>query len=92
MLGRTEEVKPLANGVLASQVDDVRAHYLARNHLTVAAVFEGDLDTARRWAHEQMELFPTASVSFVRSAYYYLKDQVYLERYIAALQEAGWPE
>ncbi len=91
-LGRYDQAEQLATEVLASDIRDVRAKPFAAAVLTAVAVFEGDLTAAQKRARRLTEIFPKASAANARQIRRAYKNQVFVERYIDALVQAGIPE
>ncbi|MBE1283337.1 MAG: hypothetical protein GJ676_08485 [Rhodobacteraceae bacterium] len=91
-LGRIEDAKELAREVLKRDMQDIRAKPYAAALLTVAAVFEDDMEKARERAAYLLDIYPKASASESRRARATYKDQDFVERYVAALVAAGIPD
>ncbi len=91
-LGRFDEAKQLAEQVLASDINDVRAKPDAAAALTAIAVFEGDMAEARARADKLLELYPAASAAWARQQRAGYKDRSFTEKYVDALIKAGIPE
>ncbi|WP_282121393.1 adenylate/guanylate cyclase domain-containing protein [Ruegeria atlantica] len=91
-LGKYDEAKTLANQVLASNPKDVRAKRDAAAVLVAVAVFEGDMEEARRQMENLLELFPGANSDWAARERSGFKNQDFTSKYIDALIQAGLPD
>jgi TolB-like protein/Flp pilus assembly protein TadD len=91
-LGRHDEAKEIANGVLLSRTTITNTQGAALRHLAVIAVFEDEVDVARSYIKRLRKLKPKWSVSGVLRSNYYFKNQDFIKRYANALRKAGLPE
>ena len=91
-LGRYDDAERLAREVLASNTNDVRAKPFAASMLVVLAVFQDDIDGAKRRAKDFLDLVPDASAANAKRLRWLYKDQEFVDRYANALIQAGIPE
>ena len=91
-LGQYDEAKAIYQGVLASPTKDVTLHPRSLRGLAAVSVFEGDIGRARGFAEKSLAFQPDRSVSEIRRALFYEKDQAFVKRYLDALRQAGLPE
>lgn len=92
MLGRYGEAKTVANGVLASDSDNVGAHTIALLRLAAIAVLEEDTAKAQNYIVRALGIDPTWSLAnekFVTANY---KDREFVARYLDIMRKAGLPE
>lgn len=93
MLGRYEELRALARGLLAKETHDVRAHPVALAYLAASAIFVGEESEAKAHVRRLMALKPDVTTDFFLDSPYIrpYSDRAFLDRYVAALQSAGVP-
>ncbi|MFD0916852.1 adenylate/guanylate cyclase domain-containing protein [Pseudahrensia aquimaris] len=91
-LGRNTEARKLAQEVLATDIQDVRAKPNAAGILVAAAVFDGDMNEARARALDLQKIYPGITGAFARMARSTYKNQAFVEKYVNALVQAGIPE
>jgi len=78
-LGRNTEARKLAQEVLASDIQDVRAKPYAAGILVAAAVFDGDMNEARARALDLQKIYPGVTGAFARMARSTYKNQAFVE-------------
>jgi TolB-like protein/Tfp pilus assembly protein PilF len=91
-LGYYDDAERLAREVLASNTNDVRAEPFAASMLIVLAVFQDDIEEAKRRAKDFLDLVPDASAANAKRLRWLYKDQEFVDRYANALIQAGIPE
>ena len=60
--------------------------------MAVIAVFKGEMEKARDYIAQLLELNPQFSITATKGRNGFMKDQELLKRYLDALRQAGLPE
>ncbi|MEW9922006.1 tetratricopeptide repeat protein [Marimonas sp. MJW-29] len=90
-LGQYEEVKRIAEAVLQADIADARVKPDALLNLAVVAVRKGQTDLARAHIQELLKMVPGFTREDVERKLVRERDRVLVNRYVAALVEAGLP-
>ncbi len=91
-IGRNDEAMEVNDSILASRLEDVRAHGWALMRRAVFEVFSGDEAAARMTVQKLLAIQPTSNnaelVRFTQNDYY----KEFFDRFHDALRKAGFPE
>lgn len=91
-VGAFDKAKNYCEAILAEEVPDIRAHPSALRNLAAIAIWEGDPETAQSYVSRLKEIDPDMRVSAIRDVMSFRQNRDFLERFLAALREAGVPE
>lgn len=90
MMGQYEEANQIDLELAANSQTGVR--HWAEQRLIATAVWEGDLELARKRAQDRLDHYPNESLARIRQFYFALKDTDFNNRFLDALRTAGIPE
>ncbi|MFP6698198.1 MAG: tetratricopeptide repeat protein [Alphaproteobacteria bacterium] len=91
-LGENEAAEQIFESIMSTANVDGFFYRLALSNISAIAVFEGDMDKAREYLARVLKKNPTGNAYHVAQQLYFLKDQEFVQRYVAALRKAGLPE
>ena len=86
-----DEAQELFTAVIASG-KSVRQRSQALEGMAVIAVFKGEMEKARDYIAQLLELNPQFSIQATQGRNGFMKDQAFLKRYLDALRQAGLPD
>lgn len=86
-----DEAQELFTAVITSG-KSVRQPVQALEGSAVIAVFKGEVEKARAYIAQLLELNPQFSITATKGRNGFMKDQAFLKRYLDALRQAGLPE
>jgi len=86
-----DEAEELFMAVIASG-KTIRQPVQALEGMAVIAVFKGEMEKARDYIAQLLELNPQFSIQATQGRNGFMKDQAFLKRYLDALRQAGLPD
>ena len=86
-----DEAQELFMAVIASG-KTIRQPVQALEGMAVIAVFKGEMEKARDYIAQLLELNPQFSIQATQGRNGFMKDQAFLKRYLDALRQAGLPD
>ena len=86
-----DEAEELFTAVITSG-KSVRQPVQSLEGMAVIAVFKGEMEKARDYIVQLLELNPQFSITATKGRNGFMKDQAFLKRYLDALRQAGLPE
>jgi Tfp pilus assembly protein PilF len=86
-----DEAEELFTAVITSG-KSVRQPVQSLEGMAVIAIFKGEMEKARDYIVQLLELNPQFSITATKGRNGFMKDQAFLKRYLDALRQAGLPE